>query len=78
MPYGPFNVSAQVGENRFKLDLPQDCKAHPVFHVSRLKPWTDPNMVKYKHKPKKLPKKFNEGDTLENETIHDDDFKYNV
>ena len=35
-------------------------------------------MVKYKHKPKKLPKKFNEGDTLEIETIHDDDFKYNV
>jgi hypothetical protein len=74
--YGPFNVISQPGENRFRLELPEDCKAHPVFHVSRLKPWTDPDMVKFKRKPKKLPKSFSDGDELEVQVIHDDDYKY--
>eukprot|EP01050_Picozoa_sp_SAG11_P025578 SAG11_NODE_5821_length_1456_cov_11.521739_1_plen_101_part_10 len=37
--YGPFDVVSQPGANRFELKLPDDCRAHPVFHVSRLKPW---------------------------------------
>eukprot|EP01052_Picozoa_sp_SAG31_P000101 SAG31_NODE_3_length_45830_cov_42.279701_28_plen_748_part_00 len=76
--YGPFTIVSQPGENRFRLELPADSKAHPVFHVSRLKPWTDPDMVKYKNKPRKLPKKFTEGDVLEVDVIHDDDLKYNI
>ena len=33
-------------------------------------------MVKFKKKPKKLPKSFSEGDELEVKCIHDDDYKY--
>ena len=35
-------------------------------------------MVKYKNKPRPLPKKFIEGDELEVEIIHDDDYKYSI
>ena len=35
-------------------------------------------MVKFKKKPRPLPKKFVSGDELEVEIIHDDDLKYNI
>jgi hypothetical protein len=76
--YGPFKILSQPGENRFRLELPADSKAHPVFHVSRLKPWTDPEMVKFKKKPRPLPKQFTDAGVLEVEIIHDDDFKYKI
>jgi len=59
-----------------RVQLPDDCFVHPVFHVNRLKPWTDPDMVKYKKKPRKLPADFGfkDGDDWEVEEILDDDF----
>ena len=67
---------AQPGQNRFRIELPPDCVAHPVFHVNRLKPWTDPDMVKFKGKPRKLPADFRHrsGDQWEVAEILDDDF----
>lgn len=34
---GPFTITAAVGKNAFKLDLPNSYRIHPVFHVSMLK-----------------------------------------
>jgi hypothetical protein len=36
---GPFLISAAVGKNAFRLDLPATVNIHPVFHVSQLKPF---------------------------------------
>jgi hypothetical protein len=35
--YGPFKLLRPIGPVAFELELPPDCKIHPVFHVSKLK-----------------------------------------
>lgn len=34
---GPWKIVKKLNDVAYKLALPQDCKVHPVFHVSRLK-----------------------------------------
>jgi hypothetical protein len=46
--YGPFKVLAQPSANSYTLELPEDCKIHPTFHVSSLKPATDECFSKLK------------------------------
>lgn len=34
--YGSFKVLRRIGQVAYKLELPEDCRIHPVVHVSQL------------------------------------------
>ena len=40
---GPFVVESRIGENVYRLTLPEAVKLHPVFNVSQLRPYYDPS-----------------------------------
>lgn len=51
---GPFTIKAQVSPVSFKLDLPSSIQAHPVFHTSRLKPFSPSDESMFPDRPQPL------------------------
>ena len=41
---GPFKIIEVIGQQAYRLTLPEDWKIHPVFHVSLLKNWRTANL----------------------------------
>ena len=39
---GPYLIVERIGEVNYRLQLPPTMRVHPVFHVSRLKPYYEP------------------------------------
>jgi hypothetical protein len=40
---GPYPILAKISDNAYKVQLPEDLRIHPVFHVSKLKRYTESN-----------------------------------
>jgi RNase H-like domain found in reverse transcriptase/Reverse transcriptase (RNA-dependent DNA polymerase)/Integrase zinc binding domain/Chromo (CHRromatin Organisation MOdifier) domain/Integrase core domain len=49
--FGPFKVKKAVGKRAYELELPQQMRIHPVFHVALLEPYKPPADVQRRVNP---------------------------
>lgn len=71
--YGPFKVLERVGKVAYRLELPETCKIHPVFHISQLK-----QVLGASHTNTPLPEKLNNDDELFLQPEELLDYRYDV
>ena len=45
---GPFRVIETIGEQAYRLSLPDEWRIHPVFHVSLLRDWKAADLQEYR------------------------------
>jgi hypothetical protein len=49
--FGPFEIVQKIGSSAYKLKLPKTMRVHPVFHVSRLRPYEVDKIAERKPMP---------------------------
>lgn len=76
--FGPFPIEKVVSRSAFRLKLPKTMKVHPVFNVSKLRPYI-PDPVMHRHpKPPPPPTITEDGSKeFEVESIEDSRFRRN-
>ena len=73
---GPFEVLEKIGTHNYKLQLPDQWKIHPVFHVDKLKPYhQDPNLPNH---PKPPPDLIGRDEEYEVEKILDSKYRRGI
>ena len=48
---GPFKAEQQIGQQAYKLSLPENWKIHPVFHISLVKQWNTTSLQEEEEAP---------------------------
>jgi len=62
--YGPYKILQRIGPVAYKLELPEEAKIHPVFHISQLKRKLGHNIQVHNQLPSHVVEVIKEPDTI--------------